>query len=82
MLSAMIVILGMASLVMAVPNSEEPILAKRAGGFSGSCTNIYLNSWTLEAQCQAASGSYSLSRLDLGGCLANGAGGYVVCEIM
>jgi hypothetical protein len=78
----MVIILGMASLAMAVPNAEEPILAKRAGGFSGSCTDIYLNGWTLEAQCQTPSGSYSLSRLDLSGCLANGAGGYVVCEPM
>jgi len=72
----------MIKLAIAAPGVEAISFTKRAEGFSSTCTDMVYNSDTgnIFGQCKNEVGGYVGASIYLNNCLANGAGGYLVCE--
>ena len=70
------------NLPITVTGISATSFAKRSGNFSITCGSVSFNygTWTLYATCNNEQSKVFDTSKRLDDCLANGAGGYVVCQ--
>jgi hypothetical protein len=76
-----VAVFGIINFTIATPGIKDVALASRDGGYSQSCKDIVQQGWSISASCRHSTGrNFVSTTLDLNKCLANGAGGNMVCQ--